>query len=143
MPNNKNNKENSNKEQNQSIINKNDKTSTIHSQIERSLSMMISSSNPISKLSEKNIDNIIEVEKESIKIKHEDKKDERKFILILVISLTIIFVLLILFILIIFKDNTEFLKIVIPPIISFAVGTIGGGFGGFGVGYRKGKNSDE
>ena len=52
MPNNKNNKENSNKEQNQSIINKNDKTSTIHSQIERSLSMMISSSNPISKLSE-------------------------------------------------------------------------------------------
>lgn len=64
MSNNKNNRENSNKEQNQSIINKDDKTSTIHSQIERSLSMMISSSNPISKLSEKNIDNMIEAEKE-------------------------------------------------------------------------------
>ncbi|WP_288685759.1 hypothetical protein [uncultured Brachyspira sp.] len=64
MSNNKNNRENSNKEQNQSIINKDDKTSRIHSQIERSLSMMISSSNPISKLSEKNIDNMIEAEKE-------------------------------------------------------------------------------
>ncbi|WP_297208577.1 hypothetical protein [uncultured Brachyspira sp.] len=138
-----NNKDNSSKEQNQNIINKNDKTSSIHSQIERSLSMMISSSNPISKLSEKNIDNMIEAEKESIKIKHEDKKDERKFILILVITLTVLFALLILSILIIFKDNIEFLKIVIPPIISFAVGTIGGGFGGYGVGYRKGKNSDE
>lgn len=138
-----NNKDNSSKEQNQNIINKNDKTSSIHSQIERSLSMMISSSNPISKLSEQNINKMIEVEKETIKIKHEDKKDERKFILILVITLTVLFALLILSILIIFKDNTEFLKIVIPPIISFAVGTIGGGFGGYGVGYRKGKNSDE
>lgn len=143
MSNNKNNRENSNKEQNQSIINKDDKTSTIHSQIERSLSMMISSSNPISKLSEKNIDNMIEAEKESRKIKNDDKKDERKFILILVISLTLIFVLLILAILIIFKNNTEFLKVVIPPIISFAVGTIGGGLSGYGIGYKKGRNSDE
>ena len=142
MSNNKNNKE-SNKEQNQSIINKNDESSVIHSEIKRSLSMMMSSSNPISKLSEKNIDNMIEAEKENIKIKHEDKKDERKFIFKLVISLTVIFVLLIVFILLIFKNNIEFLKVIIPPIISFALGTVGGGFGGFGVGYRKGKNSDE
>lgn len=143
MSNNKNNKENINKEQNQSIINKDDKTSTIHSQIERSLSMMISSSNPISKLSEKNIDNMIEAEKESRKIKNDDKKDERKFILILVISLTLIFVLLILAILIIFKNNTEFLKVVIPPIITLVLGTVSGGAGGYGIGYKRGRNSDE
>ncbi|ADG71446.1 hypothetical protein [Brachyspira murdochii] len=143
MSNNKNNKDNSSKEQNQNIIDKNAKTSIINGQIKRTLSMVMQSSNPIVKLSEKNIDNMIEVEKETIKCKNDDRKDERKFILILAISLTVIFVLLILSILIIFKDNTEFLKIVIPPIISFAVGTIGGGFGGYGVGYRKGRNSDE
>ena len=142
MSNNKNNKENINKDQNKNIIDRNDESSIVHSEIRRSLSMMMSSSNPIVKLSEENINKMIDVEKETIQGKNNDRKDERKFILILVISLTLIFVLLILFILIIFKDNTEFLKIVIPPIISFSVGTIGGGFGGFGVGYRKGKNSD-
>lgn len=143
MSNNKNNKENINKEQNQSIINKNDKTSTIHNQIERTLSMVMQSSNPIVKLSEENINKMIDVEKETIQGKNNDRKDERKFILILVISLTLIFVLLILFILIIFKDNTEFLKIVIPPIITLVLGTVSGGAGGYGIGYKRGRNSDE
>lgn len=94
-----------------------------------------SSFNPISKLSEDNINKMLENYDKHDEREFEDKKGKRIFI----ITLSIFFGLLILSILFIFKDNTELLKIIIPSIISLSVGVIGG----YGYGYKKGRDADD
>ena len=95
---------------------------------------MTGSFNPISKLSEDNINKMLENYDKHDEREFKDKKGKRIFI----ITLSIFFGLLILSILFIFKDNTELLKIIIPSIISLSVGVIGG----YGFGYKNGIDAD-
>ena len=91
--------------------------------------------NPTHKLSEDNINKLLENDDKHDERKFKDKKGKRIFI----ITLSIFFGLLILSILFIFKENTELLKIIIPSIISLSVGVIGG----YGYGYKKGRDADD
>lgn len=97
-----------------------EKENSVSKIIERGfLSMSSRSLNPLANLSEDNINKILE---------NDDKHDEREFKekRIFVIILSVFFGLLILSIIFIFKDNNELLKIILPSIISLAVGVIGG-----------------
>lgn len=96
---------------------------------------LMSPFNPTPKLSENNINKLLENDDKHDERKFKDKKGKRIFIIIL----SIFFGLLILSILFIFKDNTELLKIIIPSIISLSVGVIGG----YGYGYKKGRDADD
>ena len=116
----------------------NSKKNEIQNGIIEEISQFLSVSgsfNPISKLSEDNINKMLE---------NYDKHDENEFKArkgkrVFIIMLSIFFGLLILSILFIFKDNTELLKIIIPSIISLSVGVIGG----YGYGYKKGRDADD
>ena len=116
----------------------NSKKNEIQNGIIEEISQFLSVSgsfNPISKLSEDNINKMLENYDKHDEREFKDKKGKRAFI----ITLSIFFGLLILSILFIFKDNTELLKIIIPSIISLSVGVIGG----YGYGYKKGKDADD
>ena len=116
----------------------NSKKNEIQNGIIEEISQFLSVSgsfNPISKLSEDNINKMLENYDKHDEREFKDKKGKRVFI----ITLSIFFGLLILSILFIFKDNTELLKIIIPSIISLSVGVIGG----YGYGYKKGKDADD
>lgn len=90
------------------------------------LSMSSHSLNPLANLSEDNINKILENDDKHDERKFKNKKEKRIFVIIL----SIFFGLLILSI--IFKDNTELLKIILPSIISLSVGVLGG----YGYGYK-------
>ena len=116
----------------------NSKKNEIQNGIIEEISQFLSVSgsfNPISKLSEDNINKMLENYDKHDEREFKDKKGKRVFI----IMLSIFFGLLILSILFIFKDNTELLKIIIPSIISLSVGVIGG----YGYGYKKGRDADD
>lgn len=104
-------------------------------EISQFLSMSSHSLNPLSKLSEDNINKMLENDDKHDERKFKDKKEKRIFIIIL----SIFFGLLILSILFIFKDNIELLRIILPSIISLAVGVLGG----YGYGYKKGRDFDD
>lgn len=92
---------------------------------------LMGSFNPTPKLSEDNINKLIE---------NDDKHDERKFRDKREIRITaIIIIAIIMFIIFMFKDNIELLKdILIPIILSFFTA-----IGGYGYGYKKGKDADD
>lgn len=102
---------------------------------ERQIMSLMGPFNPTPQLSEDNINKLLENDDKHDERKFKDKKGKRIFIIIL----SIFFGLLIIPILFIFKDNTELLKIILPSIISLAVGA----FGGYGYGYKKGRDADD
>ena len=126
----KNNKNIYSKENNNLKEEKEHKTGIVKQEISRFLAMGDFFS-PISKLSENNINQILE---------NEDKHDERKFKDKREIRITaIIIIAVIMFIIFIFKDNIELLKdILIPIILSFFTA-----IGGYGFGYKKGRDADD
>lgn len=129
-----------NKNNNENILSEkiNSKENKLQNNIIEEISQIFSVSssfNPISKLSEDNINKMLENYDKHDEREFKDKKGKRIFI----ITLSIFFGLLILSILFIFKDNTELLKIIIPSIISLSVGVIGG----YGYGYKKGRDADD
>lgn len=99
--------------------------------VERQFMSLMGSFNPTPKLSEDNINKLIE---------NDDKHDERKFRDKREIRITaIIIIAIIMFIIFMFKDNIELLKdILIPIILSFFTA-----IGGYGYGYKKGKDADD
>lgn len=138
-------KEENNKDVSKEVSNKSAilETEDMPEEIIESFSRFMSISgniNPLaSKITEKNISEITELNNKHDERKFKDKRETKIFIIVIFI----ISVIAILFILDRFKNNTDFLKEIIPPIIGFGLGTVGGGLGGYGIGYRKGKNSDE
>lgn len=99
--------------------------------VERKFMSLMGSFNPTPQLSEDNINKLIE---------NDDKHDERKFRDKREIRITaIIIIAIIIFIIFMFKDNIELLKdILIPIILSFFTA-----IGGYGYGYKKGKDADD
>lgn len=114
-------------EENNNLKEKEIKTDIVESQF---MSLM-GSFNPTPKLSEDNINKLIE---------NDNKHDERKFRDKREIRITaIIIIAIIIFIIFMFKDNIELLKdILIPIILSFFTA-----IGGYGYGYKKGKDADD
>lgn len=99
--------------------------------VKRQFMSLMGSFNPTPQLSEDNINKLIE---------NDDKHDERKFKDKREIRITaIIIIAIIMFIIFIFKDNIELLKdILIPIILSFFTA-----IGGYGYGYKKGRDADD
>ena len=96
--------------------------------VERQFMSLMGSFNPTPQLSEDNINKLIE---------NDDKHDERKFRDKREIRITAIIIIAI--IIFMFKDNIELLKdILIPIILSFFTA-----IGGYGYGYKKGKDADD
>lgn len=113
-----------------------EKENSVSKIIERGfLSMSSRSLNPLANLSEDNINKILENDDKHDEREFKDKKEKRIFVIIL----SVFFGLLILSIIFIFKDNNELLKIILPSIISLAVGVIGG----YGYGYKKGRDFND
>lgn len=113
-----------------------EKENSVSKIIERGfLSMSSRSLNPLANLSEDNINKILENDDKHDEREFKDKKEKRIFVIIL----SVFFELLILSIIFIFKDNNELLKIILPSIISLAVGVIGG----YGYGYKKGRDFND
>lgn len=138
-------KEENNKDVSKEVNNKNSalETEDIPEEMIESFSRFMSISgniNPLAnKITEKNISEITELNNKHDERKFKDKRETKIFIIIIFI----ISVISILFILDKFKNNTDFLKDIIPPVIGFTLGTIGGGLSGYGIGYKRGRNSDE
>lgn len=127
--------ENNNKISNKKLLseeNNNLKEKKIKTGIfEHQFMSLMGSFNPTPQLSEDNINKLIE---------NDDKHDERKFRDKREIRITaIIIIAIIMFIIFMFKDNIELLKDILIPIILLFFTAIGG----YGYGYKKGKDADD
>lgn len=86
--------------------------------------------NPLAnKITDKNISEMTELHNKHDERVFNDKKNQR-YHNILIIIILLLFLLIVMFL---FKNNTGFLEKILPMIISFAIGALGG----YGYGYYK------
>lgn len=87
--------------------------------------------NPIlDKITDKNISELIDIQDKHDKREYNDKNFNRIFILLGVVIVGIFIIIL--------KNYPDLLKTIVVPLISLLLG----GIGGYGYGYKKGKDSN-